>query len=215
MAEEQTHNRALALAGTFQGAFLAACIATRGRAEAAYFNASIGSLLKHTDEGIERIYGGVLNLKPGLAHLSIYLASAVKEQDFRHVGLYAHKLIRLADILMGDQQKIGAIAETTARLRDTHKRSASTVLVSEIATLYYRHFSSLPPQHRIRVLGKREYLRPTTNVERIRAALFAGVRAAVLWRQAGGGLLALWLGKKKILQTVTAIRSENGLDDPA
>ena len=212
MAEEQTRNRVLALAGTFQGAFLASCVATRGRAEARYFNASIGSLLSHTDEGVERIYGGVLNLKPGLEHLSSYLVSSVKQQDLRHIAVYAHKLIRLADILMGDQQKIAAVAEAIATLRGKRRRAASSALISEIAALYYHNFSSLPPQHRIRVIGKKEYLTPKANVERIRAALFAGIRAAALWRQSGGGLLALWLGKKKLLNVVTAIRAESGLN---
>ena len=52
---------------------------------------------------------------------------------------------------------------------------------------------------RIIVQGDQGYLSNPDNAARIRALLLAGIRAAVLWRQAGGTRWNLILGRNKLV----------------
>jgi high frequency lysogenization protein len=49
------------------------------------------------------------------------------------------------------------------------------------------------------VNGEHVHLTRKENADRIRALLLAGLRAAVLWRQSGGGRLLMLLRYKKLI----------------
>lgn len=51
-----------------------------------------------------------------------------------------------------------------------------------------------------KILGQSQYLHDHQRVNRIRALLLAGVRAAVLWQQLGGTAWQLWWRRKTYLQ---------------
>jgi high frequency lysogenization protein len=57
------------------------------------------------------------------------------------------------------------------------------------------------------VRGERSYLANLDNASRIRALLLAGIRAAVLWRQAGGNRWRLIVGRQALLRDVEALLS--------
>ena len=70
--------------------------------------------------------------------------------------------------------------------------------VARFADLYLKNISTLSP--RIMVNGDPVHLNNSENANRIRALLLAGIRAATLWRQSGGGRLTLLLRRSPLLR---------------
>ncbi|MEY4642371.1 MAG: high frequency lysogenization protein, partial [Pseudomonadota bacterium] len=75
--------------------------------------------------------------------------------------------------------------------------------IRELSRLYQGTLSTLP--FRIQVRGDMNHLKNEHTACRIRALLFAGVRAAVLWRQVGGKRWHLLLQRKRIARDVTRL----------
>ena len=57
-------------------------------------------------------------------------------------------------------------------------------MIARLAEIYSNSISQLGP--RIMIKGDQSHLANPDNAAKIRALLLAGVRAALLWRQAGG-----------------------------
>jgi high frequency lysogenization protein len=70
--------------------------------------------------------------------------------------------------------------------------------IARFADLYLNSLSTLSP--RIMVSGDPAHLSHPENANRIRALLLAGIRAATLWRQSGGGRLTLLLRRNPLLR---------------
>ena len=70
------------------------------------------------------------------------------------------------------------------------------LLVEKLAELYSRTISTLTP--RIMVSGEHGHLANPAIAARVRAALLAGIRSAVLWRQLGGRRWQLLLRRGRI-----------------
>ena len=60
------------------------------------------------------------------------------------------------------------------------------------------------------VQGEQNFLTNGDTTSKIRTLLFAGIRAAVLWRQLGGSRLKLFFSRKKFLQTVALLIEQTG-----
>lgn len=71
-------------------------------------------------------------------------------------------------------------------------------IVASLATLYIDTAGQLTP--RLAVRGKPDYLKHQPTIDAIRACLFAGLQAAHLWRQLGGGRFQLIFGRKAMLE---------------
>lgn len=197
-------NDLLALAAVMQAASLVDEVAFQGSIkERACFNASIKSVLQPNKEDVGSIYSSVDNLKIGIRDLEKYLSRNTQEPGFANKLKYMAQLNRLGSLLSTDQSMSQSIGTALAEA-NKHKKSTPT-LIKYLAKVYYDNFSSLPANKRIIVLGKKEYLRPEKNVETIRALLFAGVRASLLWRIYGRGMLSLFLNRKKMLQEIHSI----------
>jgi len=67
-------------------------------------------------------------------------------------------------------------------------------VISKLAELYTETVSTLQP--RIMVKGEPVWLQQDAIVEKIRSLLLAGLRAAVLWNQVGGGRLQFLFRRK-------------------
>ena len=72
-------------------------------------------------------------------------------------------------------------------------------VTARLADIYMKHISTLGP--RIMVSGEHNYLEATDNANRVRALLLAGIRAAVLWEQLGGGRLQFLMRRKLFATT--------------
>ena len=71
-------------------------------------------------------------------------------------------------------------------------------MIHKIDGLYQKTLSQVKP--RILVQGDQAQLSISETTSKIRTLLFAGIRAAVLWRQLGGSRLKLLFTRKKYVQ---------------
>jgi high frequency lysogenization protein len=79
-------------------------------------------------------------------------------------------------------------------------------VIARLGACYQQTLSTLRP--RIIVHGEPATLGDPDNRQRIRALLLAAIRAAVLWRQCGGGRLTLLLHRRQLLQSLAQLQDE-------
>jgi high frequency lysogenization protein len=196
MATYNDADRVLALSGVFQAARLARDIARSGVCDAQAFDASRKALFDFEPESVASIFGGVSGVAHGLRTLNHQLERP-SERDYE-VARYVVALLHLADRLMRNDQSMQDLHDdlsALARRRD-HFELSDSVQNGQLADIYQDRISILGP--RIMIGGEPLHLQNPDNAARIRVALLAGIRAAVLWRQAGGRRWQLLLRRRAI-----------------
>ncbi len=197
--ERSDYNRALALAAIFQTALLVKDLAWRGHCDDHEFEIMIGSLFAFDVETPPEIYRGEANLRAGLERIEVQLKSGGKPPDME-ITRYAIGLIFL-------ERKLQARSDMLAALGDGLKAAERQVeyfdlshesVIARLAEVYQETISRLGP--RIIVQGEQTHLSNPNVAARIRATLLAGIRAAVLWRQAGGSRWKLLFGRNRLIQ---------------
>ena len=212
-------DRTLALAGLFQAARLAQQLAREGRAETPVLASSIQSLMLIDAPNTESVYGGAQGVKFGLELLRSKLAGNTDVNDVE-VARYVIAMIHLEGQLrrhpemqdairhgietIGEQMKFFETAETD---ESVHPR-----LVEKLAELYAQTISTLTP--RIMVNGEHGHLSNPLIAAKVRAALFAGIRSALLWHQLGGSRWQLLFSRKKIADEAASILQGLGATQP-
>ena len=73
-------------------------------------------------------------------------------------------------------------------------------VIDNFASLYLETAEAL--QLRLQMAGKKEFLQDPQIIAQIRAVLFSGVRAAVMWYQLHGSVLNFFFERQLILQEV-------------
>ncbi len=68
-------------------------------------------------------------------------------------------------------------------------------VIANIADIYSSTLSHL--KYRIHVQGNRANLEPEAGINKVRALLLSGIRAAILWQQVGGRLYQLFLFRSR------------------
>lgn len=188
------HDRVVALAGLFQAAAQVRDIARHGRVEGETFETAILSIMKIDAPSSDAVYGGLERLAPGL---ELVVGQLSRRQDM--------ELTRYVVALLVLERKLSqrppllevlakGIAEATGKLEYfpvTHQ-----VVVASLAETYLATISTLGP--RIMVHGEHLHLNRTENAEKIRCLLLAGIRAAWLWRQSGGGRFTLLFRRRPL-----------------
>ena len=189
------HDRVIALAGLFQATDLVNHIAQEGQANADDFETCIASLLKVDANSSEDIYGGIAKLRNGLT----LLVKQLRNPKNMEVTRYSITLLVL-ERKLGKQpnliQRIGQGIEAAKNKLDFFPLTHDNIIAT-LADVYTNTISTLSP--RIMVNGQHDHLTQTENANRIRALLLAGIRAAWLWKQSGGGRLSLLLRRKRLL----------------
>jgi high frequency lysogenization protein len=183
--------RTLALAGVFQAALITQQLARRGSADTADFEVAVASTLRRDAATTEAVFGGAAAVATGLELVRDKLGDRTDPSDLE-IARYVIGMLQLERRLMNDQTTLKRLSEGLERIQgqDEYFRKASgedevhTNVIASLAELYQETLSNLPP--RIIVNGEPEHLSNQAVVARIRTALLAGVRAAVLWRQLGG-----------------------------
>jgi high frequency lysogenization protein len=203
--EDQT----LALAGVVQACLLVRELAYQGQAPESAFQTSIASIFRLDAADVPSVYNGVLHLGDGLRHLRKQLAGQGGTQDaevLRHVFALLHlgqQLMQNPSMMkkLGDEiQRIGAPASQDNALEPTR--------IESLAVLYQQTISTLEPK--IMVKGDPKQLNQAWVAQRIRAALLAGIRSAVLWHQCGGRKLNLLFKRRAFLNATDGLL-RNGL----
>lgn len=206
-------DQVLALAGLFQAARLTQQLARDGRADSAAFTATLESILRIDAPTTESIFGGTKGVTLGLTILRDKLTGKTDPRDLE-IARYVIALLQLQARLAREpavQQAIRRGVETIqAQMKffeatqsgDTLQQS----LVEKLAELYTQTLSQLPP--RIMVNGEHGHLANPVIAARVRTALFAGVRAAFLWRQLGGKRWQLLLARRRIANEAAQLLGE-------
>lgn len=192
-------DRAMALAGVFQAARLARDIARNGVCDAQGFRTSRQTLFDFEPDSVESIFGGISGVGIGLRTMLRQFEQPA-ERDLE-TARYVVALIHLGDRLLANADSMRSLHDdlTALQRRTQHFDLAESTTNEQLAAIYQDRISTLGP--RIMIRGEPLHLQNSDNAARIRVALLAGIRAAVLWRQAGGKKWQLLLRRRRIAAT--------------
>ena len=196
--QHTTKEQAAALAGIFQAASLVDKLATSGQLTEEEQRPSINSIFVTSPRNVEEVYGSYHDLAAGRKILG-----AVLNRDSHviqsNVIRYALGLIHLEKKLSRNKSMLGTLAQRLERANEQveHFGLLHDNVISSLGSIYLDTISTF--KSRIQVTGDVRYLQSTTNANRIRALLLAGIRSAMLWRQCGGNRWQLFMGRKKLL----------------
>lgn len=197
MLKTLTH-QTIALAGLSQVVLSVRNIAHHGTADADDLETCIASLFKINADSVEEVYGGLKNLKSGLALLERQLGDpgSVDTELARYAAalVYLEGKYRRQDTM----QKTVRLGLERATVHAAHFGLSHESVLSVLADVYQNSISRLNP--RIVVAGEQRYLENPANANKIRALLLAGIRSAWLWRQCGGSRLGFMLNRRKLCE---------------
>jgi len=177
-------------------------IANTGKIDEAIYNTAIKSILSDNADSAEDLYGSISNLKFGLQSMMSQLSTSQSTPDGKPKDMeatrYALGLLQLEKKLNNNHAMFQRLLEG---IEDTQKKleffdSDHENITASLAELYANTISMIGPK--IMVKGDQTHLANPKNAAKIRALLLAGVRAALLWRQAGGNRWKLLLERGKL-----------------
>ncbi len=188
--EANNRNRTIALAALFQCVEGVVQIANKGNVDNELLQSCVNSVLIDEVKSPEELYGGINQLNTGLRVLMYQLGSNNLTPDGKPKNIeatrYAVNLLYLEKKLQGNadmfQKLLGSITNAQQQLdffAMTHPN-----MIARLADIYSSTISQLGP--RIMIKGDQTHLANPENAAKIRTLLLAGIRAALLWRQAGG-----------------------------
>lgn len=202
MTDPIMKDRVTALAAVFQAAALVEDIANGKGAPQREFALAIDSLFALDAPTVADIFPADAALGTGRALLTAVLRREAGP-DATHRINYVMAMLHLAGILRSDsglQQKIRVrLAQISNETLNVSDRTADDV-VAKVAALYVDTFGNL--RFRVQVKGEPRQLQVPEVAARIRASLFAGIRAAHLWHHLGGRRWHLLLGTGKMLDAL-------------
>jgi high frequency lysogenization protein len=182
--------RVLGVAGILQAAALVQQLARTGTTDESMEKASVESILVTDAETTPAVFGGIAGVRLGLELLRDKLIGARSELDVE-VLKYAVALTYLQRSLFRKKKYLALLEEGTGRLPGL----SGEALYEACAELYMTAISPLSPK--IYVQGEHGFLQYEGVPERVRTLLLAGIRAAVLWQQKGGGRIDVLLHRKR------------------
>ncbi len=206
--ESNIKNRTIALAALFQCADGVSQIANTGKISSMHYSTCINSMLTDDADTVEGLYGSIANLKTGFTCMMYQLGSGRMTPDGKPKDLettrYALGLLHLEKKLNNNpdifQQLLEGIEDTQKKLEHfdvTHEN-----ITASLADLYANTISEIGPK--IMVKGDQTHLANPKNAAKIRALLLAGIRAGLLWRQAGGNRWKFILERGKLQRQADA-----------
>lgn len=196
-------DRVIALAGLMQAVSLVQKVAETGQVDNDELATMLNSLLALEASSTIDVYGKLENLRTGLYEFNQQLTKKKSPRDvmlLRYaIGLLhlERKLIKrpaMLDLISREIEQIPQQVEYFGRL-------TSPQVVARFAGIYERTISELKPV--VKVFGDAGHLQQPDNVNKVRALLLAGIRAAVLWRQKGGNRWQFIFASNKLLNTCT------------
>ncbi len=200
---QYTDRMTLALSGVFQASSLVASLAKTGACAPGIFDFMTSALLNTEPESDEELFGQDC-MRTGLQTLLEFCrpGGTVDHQLLQHsLGiLRLHKLLHNNHQM---QRNIRATLHTLEDITPGDQPIAQDHLVRQLARLYIDNLGTLG--FRIQVAGNPHFLQQDMVTARVRVMLFAGIRFAHLWRQAGGREHHLLTAKKTIAARVSML----------
>jgi high frequency lysogenization protein len=205
----------IALSAIVQAIVLVQQVAETGQVNQAEFETLLNSLLATDAPTTESVYGDLSQLKTGTEQI---IAQLTKKKSNKDVALLRHviSLLHLERQLAKHPEMLSLIAteiEQIPQQIDYFSSINNPQVIARFADVYHRTISELTP--RIQVQGDPRFLQHTDNVNRVRALLLAGIRAAMLWRQKGGRRWHFVFQSNKILQDAIALNESLSGEDQA
>ncbi|MRT39980.1 high frequency lysogenization protein HflD [Enterobacteriaceae bacterium RIT702] len=201
----------LALAGVCQAAHVVQQLAQQGHCDNAALNVSLRSLIDLNPGSTLAVFGNdEANLKVGLETLMAVLNSSNRQGASAELTRYTLSMMVLERKLHGNKAAMNTLAQRIGQLdrQLAHYELESDTITSAMAGIYVDVISPLGP--RIQVTGSPQVLQNSQVQSKVRAALLAGIRSAVLWQQVGGGRLQLMFSRQRLLSEAKTILSRLG-----
>ncbi len=189
----------IALAGVFQAAALVEQIAKTGYLPSDPYRASIESLFVVNPDSVAAVFGDLTDLELGLRTLNTLLQQH-RAKEHSHTLRYVLGVLHLQKKLSRQKDMLDIIGSRLkqAEQQAEHFSSTHDNVVANLAGIYTDTISTF--RFRIQVMGDYNYLQQPRIANQVRALLFAGIRAATLWRQVGGNRLQVVLQRKRLSQ---------------
>ncbi len=197
----------LAFAGIFQSATLVYQLAVLERYDVQALHESCYSLLRLDVGKTEDIFGSRRGVNLGLRTL-VKTLSTQADESTREIFQYTVGMHQLSMKLLEFQKTADSVGEGLMETQRLHLRhygnlEEDEVLFEKLAALYARNISTLTP--RIMVKGTQGRLEDPLTANKVRAALFAGIRSAFLWHQLGGRRWHLFFARKEYQQLASQL----------
>lgn len=203
---DKYYNITLAFAGLIQAVGLIQELAHTGKMDEKAFQTSIHSIFQTDPKDIKSIFGNVADVRMGLKKII---------QIFSPKATSGRTLVRYFLALLRLQKKISRHSKVQAHLLQRINQAKKQVdyfhlthptVIANLADTYLQVANQL--KFRIIIWGTQRSLTAIDNMEKIRALLLAGLRAAFLWRQMGGNQLQLLFLRPKIRAMAEKILAE-------
>ncbi len=195
----------LALAGMCQSARLVQQLAHEGSCAKEEMTVSLRSLLEMNPVSTLAVYGNnEANLKLGLETL-LGVLNANRQGLGAELTRYTLSLMVLERKLNAKKSAMEQLGQRIDQLdrQLAHFELESDQVMSSLASIYVDIVSPAGP--RIQVIGTPAILQNTQIQAKVRALLLAGIRAAVLWQQVGGGRLQLMFSRNRLFEQAKSI----------
>ncbi|EPO1784880.1 high frequency lysogenization protein HflD [Cronobacter turicensis] len=189
----------LALAGICQSARLVQALAHEGTCDSEALRVSLNSVIDQNPASTLDVFGGrEAGLKIGLGTLLGMLNTSSRQGPGAELTRYTLSLMVLERKLAGSKGAMNTLGNRIADLSRQleHFELESDTLMNAMAGIYVDVISPLGP--RIQVNGSPNVLQSPQVQAKVRATLLAGIRAAVLWQQVGGGRLQLMFSRNRL-----------------
>lgn len=203
---ERHLEQTLALAGIAQAAFLVHQLAHHGVAAQDKLATALNSLFVTHPKTTEEVFGRTERLNLGLQVLQELLTGTSAVFTPSEVMRYMLGLLYLQYKLSGRTRMLEDISKGLDAIKlqfPEGELAEKPEAIRELSRLYQGTLSTL--SFRIHVRGEVNHLKNDHTACRIRAVLFAGVRAAVLWRQVGGKRWHLLFQRNRIARDVNRL----------
>ncbi|MCG6985566.1 MAG: high frequency lysogenization protein HflD [Thiocapsa sp.] len=190
-------DRVVALAGIYQAVNCVTRVARHGSADVEAMEPCIYSLLQVDADDVEAVFGPPGAVANGARQIIAQLTG--KPERNLELTRYVVLLMKLERTLARRADLLARIREgiVSAQLSQEQSALLGPDMLAQLAEIYSATISHLEP--RIIVRGDPLHLRNPDNQNQVRALLLAGIRAAMLWRQVGGGRWHILFRSKQIL----------------
>ncbi|GGW70819.1 high frequency lysogenization protein HflD [Alishewanella tabrizica] len=201
--ETSIQTQLIALAALCQAAKLVQNVARTSESQHAKLELILGSVVNLNPATPLDIYGGELaNLREGFELIVEQLGD--KQKKDVELTRYLVGVLGLERRLHKTPKNMSELGQQLSQLERQlqHFTVTDDTIVGKLADIYSDCISSLGA--RIQIYGQPELLSQSSVQHKVRALLLAAVRAAVLWRQAGGSRLHFIFKRRKLLAAAEA-----------
>lgn len=199
--------RVVALAALAQAAAAVKQVARYGSVrDSNAVNVLLSSVLNQSPASINELYPNLASLRLGLESL-LQQIGATRDKDVE-VTRYVVGMLALERRLHSNPK---ALEQLGQRLQHIHRQQndfhfAEDTIIASMGGTYSDLISPLGQP--LKINGKQEHLKQSSNQNLIRALLLAGVRNAVLWRQLGGKRRQFIFSRQRMVRAAQSILRE-------